>query len=101
MKKLIIIIAFTFSIGARSESIEDYKIEPINCIAALSWCRDYAEYHGEKNLMRQCTNVQNNIYLKLPGFPEYSLIENKKRLMSEFNAEKQAEIMFACINKYE
>ena len=97
MKKLFLISAILFSVNAWGESVNGFEVEPLNCIAALSIGRDAAEITGEKELFGLLTDVQNNIYILLPDFPKYSLIQSRKRALGS----NPTDLMLACIDKYQ
>ena len=97
MKKLFLISALLFSVNAWGESVNGFEVEPLNCIAALSIGRDAAEITGEKELFGLLTDVQNNIYILLPDFPKYSLIQSRKRALGS----NPTDLMLACIEEYQ
>ena len=99
MKKLILISALLFSFNTSSfpEAEEEFNVEPITCIAALSKGRDAAEITGERKLFSYLTDVQNDIYTLLPGFPKYSEIESIK---SKFE-KNPSDLILACIERYQ
>ena len=97
MKKLSLILALALSANAWGESVNGFEVEPLNCIAALSIGRDAAEITGEKELFGLLTDVQNNIYILLPDFPKYSLIQSRKRALGS----NPTDLMLACIEEYQ
>ena len=97
MKKLTLLLAgLIIDSNVWAETINVFEVEPINCIAALSIGRDAAEITGNNELFRLPTDVQNNIYLLLPDFPKYSLIQSKKSAIGS----KSTELVLACADKY-
>ena len=96
MNRIFIILILLFSSNSWAENVNGFEIEPINCIAALSIGRDASETTGDSNMLRLLTDVQNKIYLLLPDFPKYSLIQSKKRAIGS----KATEIVLACVEKY-
>ena len=83
--------------NAWGESVNGFEVEPLNCIAALSIGRDAAEITGEKELFGLLTDGQNNIYILLPDFPKYSLIQSRKRALGS----NPTDLMLACIEEYQ
>ena len=96
MNKIILLLILFLSTNTGAENINGFEVEPINCIAALSIGRDESEATGDNNMLTLLTEVQNKIYLLLPDFPKYSLIQSKKRAIGG----KATEIILACIEKY-
>ena len=95
-----LIAGLTLSGYMVSESVRGYEIEPMNCLAALSIGRDAASKTGNNQLLRMLTDVQNNIYNLLPGFPKYSQIQSKKKSMNSLGT-GATEIMVSCVEKYQ
>ena len=90
-------ILLLLATNAWTESVNGFEVEPLNCIAALSIGRDAAEITGEKELFGLLTDVQNNIYLLLPDFPKYSLIQSRKKALGS----NPTDLMLACIEEYQ
>ena len=97
MKKLLVLLSLLLATNAWAESVNGFEVEPLNCIAALSIGRDAAEITGNKELFGLLTDVQNNIYLLLPDFPKYSLIQSRKKALGS----NPTDLMLACIEEYQ
>tara|TARA_B100001765_G_C19360597_1_gene274574 strand:+ start:73 stop:366 length:294 start_codon:yes stop_codon:yes gene_type:complete len=97
MKKLLVLLSLLLATNAWAESVNGFEVEPLNCIAALSIGRDAAEITGDKELFGLLTDVQNNIYLLLPDFPKYSLIQSRKKALGS----NPTDLMLACIEEYQ
>ena len=97
MKKLLVLLSLLLATNAWAESVNGFEVEPLNCIAALSIGRDAAEITGDKELFGLLTDVQNKIYLLLPDFPKYSLIQSRKKALGS----NPTDLMLACIEEYQ
>ena len=97
MKKLLVLLSLLLATNAWAESVNGFEVEPLNCIAALSIGRDAAEITGNKELFGLLTDVQNKIYLLLPDFPKYSLIQSRKKALGS----NPTDLMLACIEEYQ
>ena len=97
MKKLLVLLSLLLATNAWAESVNGFEVEPLNCIAALSIGRDAAEITGNKELFGLLTDVQNNIYILLPDFPKYSLIQSRKKALGS----NPTDLMLACIEEYQ
>ncbi len=104
MRKLtLLLVGLIIGSNVLAEIINGFEVEPINCIAALSVGRDAAEIEGNNDLLRFLTDVQNNIYVLLPDFSKYDLIQSKKTKIIETWSQGTypTELVVACVGEYE
>ena len=99
--RIFLLLIFTFEASAFSDDEEQaenqFNVEPITCIAALGKGRDSAEITGDQKLFRYLTDVQNDIYMSIPGFPKYSEIEAIHAKLGN----NPIDLIIACIEKFE
>jgi hypothetical protein len=96
MKKLILIASLTLSSYGSSETVKGYKIDPENCLAALSIVKDSPGSHEAYSLVIE---VEMNIFNSLTDYPDFSLIESQKISMNSLGDEVK-EIVLSCEKMY-
>jgi hypothetical protein len=97
MKKLMLIASLTLSAYASSETVKGYKIDPENCLAALSIVKDSP---GLQKFYLLALDVEMNIFNSLTDYPDFSLIDSQKMSMNSLGDEVVTEIMLSCAEMY-
>ena len=66
---------FLARLNSSSETVKGYKIDPENCLAALSIVKDSP---GLQKFYLLALDVEMNIFNSLTDYPDFSLIDSQK-----------------------